>query len=242
MIVLPNKDPDEILKYEIDWTGRFADGDSISTDAIAAVVAAGTTASISSDGAISTVEISGGTVNLAAGYTVTVTTANAETLEEYLFLQIVGAAPPDPAFPTTYVIPTVEQFLFLFPEFAGVPNIAFYIQLASGFVDEGWVEKDYAMAIALLAAHEMATKGLGTSVDARDANSEYRTVRSGQLTLTRYASGERGGDTGSAMSATSYGRRYLGLLALNFSGPVVISGNGAPVSGYAKDWPPFYWM
>lgn len=82
----PNKDPDEVLDYAVDWTARLA-GDTISTSAF--TVPAGLTMdSESATSQISTVWISGGTAGL---YSIecTITTSGGRTMQESVRLAVV---------------------------------------------------------------------------------------------------------------------------------------------------------
>ena len=145
-----------------------------------------------------------------------------------------------------YTIPTAAELKALFPAFAAVDDAIVTDAIAAGTrrVDETWTEGDYTRAIMLYACHYMTLQGLGTGEGSGggSGNAAYRQIRSGQLSLTRYARGEQNGDDGSLLGSTMYGRMFMELLGMNFVGIKTVAADVGPVSGYAKDWPPFYWM
>lgn len=138
-----------------------------------------------------------------------------------------------------YTDPTPANLKARYPVFASVPDpiVQAAIDEAKRRVDTTWTEGDYTNAVMLLACHFLALEGYGGSGSGGGGNAAYRQIRSGQLTLTRYASGEANGDDGSLLGSTMYGRRWLELLSLNKPGIKVIAGDAHLVSGYAKDWP-----
>lgn len=138
-----------------------------------------------------------------------------------------------------YTIPTPTELKTLFPAFTAVDDAIVQDAIDAGArrVDTTWTEGDYARAIMLYACHYMAVQGLGTGNGGGGGNAAYRQIRSGQLSLTRYARGEANGDDGSVLGSTKYGRMWLELLQINKPGIIVVAGDNTPVSGYAKDWP-----
>lgn len=135
-----------------------------------------------------------------------------------------------------YVIPTPAQLKTLFPAFSAVDDAIVQDAIDAGArrVDTTWTEGDYARAIMLYACHYMTISGqVAGAGGIGGGNAAYRQIRSGQLTLTKYAKGEQAGDDGSLLGSTSYGRLYLDLLQMNKGGPIVIAGPAEP--GYG--WP-----
>lgn len=130
------------------------------------------------------------------------------------------------------------------PQFAAVPDqtVQMYLEMAGRLVDETWAEGDYQPAIIAMACHLMTLEGLGTDVESRDVKSgraQYQSIKSGELTLTRFRStaGE-GASYLDWLNSTACGRYFVFLLRLNRGGPRVIS-IALPVgaSPYAKDHP-----
>lgn len=235
MLIFPNKDPDEVLDYRIDWSARTA-GDTIATSVWSLVDAAGLTIdSISHDTNSTTVWLSGGTAGEVGVLLNTVTTNGGRTLEETAALTVMGSE-----FPATpgYDLPTATFVRTAFPAFAAVPDLMldFWIARAARSVDTSWTQGDYTYAIALLAAHLMTTNGLGAGAEIEGYRSAgIARLKSGTLDVS-FSDGAAGGN-GSAYDSTSYGRQFALLLRQNRGGPRVIVGGGGCHSGWAKDWP-----
>lgn len=130
------------------------------------------------------------------------------------------------------------------PQFASVDDdiVQGYIDAAVRFVDGGWPDPDYINAWIAAACHLMTLDGLGTdAISQANASgaSEYQTVKSGELTLTRGRSSSSSSDPAWAWwQSTPCGRYYAMLLRLNRHGAVGVSvARGACVSPYAKDLP-----
>lgn len=139
-----------------------------------------------------------------------------------------------------YTDPTPATLKARYPAFDAVDDtiVQAAIDEAKRQVDQTWTEGDYTNAITLLACHILALEGYGGSGSGGGSgNTAWRQIRSGQLTLTRYARGEANGDDGSLLGSTIYGRRFMELRALNVTGIRVGLGENGAVSGYAKDWP-----
>lgn len=129
-----------------------------------------------------------------------------------------------------YVIPTAAALKARYAEFSGVPDerVTAYITDATRSVQETWLERDYAPAIMLLAAHLMLSEG--AIAVAAGGSSNITTVGAiksktvGEVSVT-YAgvSGAAGGGSGDAegFSSTFYGLRFLALRRANFAGPMV---------------------
>ena len=136
---------------------------------------------------------------------------------------------------------TPAEFKVLKPQFADVPDatIQAYLTLAERIVFDP--EDDAAMAS--LTCHLLTLDGLGTdptSASYRTGAAQYQSIKSGQLTLTRYQR-----DAGSGTSYTSWlgqtpcGQFYALLLKMARGGPrVALGGGGRCITAYAKDgWP-----
>ena len=123
-----------------------------------------------------------------------------------------------------YIEATPALLRAAFPAFAdetAIPDatVQYWIEQAQRSVDASWLEDDRQMGEMLLAAHEMTLNGLGSGGEAEAAAEglgEYRSIRSGSLSLERFdrGSGSAQGEIGS----TSYGRRWLALAKRNRGG------------------------
>lgn len=145
-----------------------------------------------------------------------------------------------------YVDATAADLKTRYPAFADVDDAVVNQALveARRMVDTSWTEGDYQTAQLLYACHIMAIEGYGTSPDAQANTGQaanFTTIRSGQLTLTRKASG--GGSSGgeSWYMQTRYGSRFWMLLGQNRGGGRVAAAEVAYPSYAAKDWPLFPW-
>jgi hypothetical protein len=213
-VTWPQKDPNDIANYSINWSGKLASSDTVASSVFTVELGGLTILQQSHDSAVtSTVRLSGGTVGVGQVLN-HIVTANGDEFDETAVM-VIAESSSTAEFPTGYTVPTVAQFLAAFPEFAGVVNIGFYIQQAERSVDTSWTEGDYAIAIAELAAHLMAVRGLGTDPDSQ-ANSgqmaNFQLIRSGQLTLQRKQAASGSSDD---YYSTRYGCRYLELLGRN---------------------------
>lgn len=82
----PNKDPDEVLDYSLDFSGRIGT-DTIST-ATWTVPAGITKASESTSGASATIWLSGGTADTWYSFNCRITTAGGRTLDQSVSLLV----------------------------------------------------------------------------------------------------------------------------------------------------------
>ena len=89
MLLWPNKDPDEVLDYVVDWTERLA-GDTISSSNFS-IVSGGAALVIDSEGNTTeetTVWLSGGTLDASYEVLNRVTTAGGRTMDQTVKLKI----------------------------------------------------------------------------------------------------------------------------------------------------------
>lgn len=134
---------------------------------------------------------------------------------------------------------TPAQFKVAKPQFADVPDetVQAYLDLGALFVDASWGDKQDIGQIAAT-CHLMTLDGLGTDPASQSyatGAASYQSIKSGQLTLTRYQTDMSGRDW---FGQTACGQFYA-LLARSFrGGPRIASGGGRfRPSGYALDWP-----
>lgn len=118
-----------------------------------------------------------------------------------------------------YVIPSASDLKARFPAFNTVADAAIETAIsdASRQVDQTWCEGDYTTAIMLLAGHNLALDGHGSSREVQLLG--FKRVKVGPLELER-ASGSSS-EAGS-LSSTSYGVRFAELRRLNFAGGTAI--------------------
>lgn len=118
-----------------------------------------------------------------------------------------------------YVVPTPANLRARFPTFAAVSDDAIQGALdeAARRVDTTWPEADYRTGRLLYAAHILTMDGFGSGTETQLMG--FRRIKVSSLELEREPGPTA---TAQALTATSYGRRFLELLALNFGGPVLV--------------------
>lgn len=134
---------------------------------------------------------------------------------------------------------TVAQFKTAKPQFAAVPDatVQAYLDMTAAIV----FDPENDLAVIALTCHLMTLDGLGTdaqSVSWATGEAGYQTIRSGQLTLTRFQKAAGGSSYVDWLGQTGCGQFYALLLRANGGGPRIASGgSGVGKSYYAKDWP-----
>lgn len=129
-----------------------------------------------------------------------------------------------------YVIPTAAALKSRYAEFTGVPDerVTAFIEEASRSVSELWLERDYAPAIMLLAAHLMLSEGVLEAAAGQGSNmttsGPLKSYTVGEVSVT-YAGVSGGAGSGlmdgEGLSSSVYGMRFLALRRANFAGPMV---------------------
>lgn len=143
----------------------------------------------------------------------------------------------------TAVTPTL--FKGMKPQFAAVQDavVQVYLDLAGEVAaDDSWPSQSvYTFAITSYACHLMTLDGLGTDAESEDqgnGTSAFQTIKSADLTLTRYAKAASGSSYQDWLGGTKCGAFYLQLLRQNRGGPhIIMGGPGGCASPYAKDQP-----
>lgn len=143
---------------------------------------------------------------------------------------------------------TPTEFKTLKPQFAAVPDetVQVYLDLAARYV----FDPENQDAVASLTCHFLTLDGLGTdatSTSFRTGAASYQSIKSGQLTLTRYQQQAGAGTTyASWLQQTPCGQFYALLLKMERGGPRVATGGvGHCVTAYSKDaygWPVDAWF
>ena len=122
----------------------------------------------------------------------------------------------------TYTPPDAQTIKDRFPEFASLSDtrINFVIEEALRFVDDSWIEADYAPALRFLVAHMLSVEG------ALDGG---QSALQGPLTSQKlgdssetYAAKSSIGGLDSELTATTYGQRFLALRNSNHPGIKIV--------------------
>lgn len=138
---------------------------------------------------------------------------------------------------------TPAQFKTAKPQFTEVANetVQVYLDLAGLWVDQSWPEKFYAPALIAATCHLMTLDGLGRdpqSILFASGAANFQSVKSGELTLTRYSKEAGSQSFSDWLLLTSCGAFFWQLLKAVRGGPrVAMGGIGGAQSGYAKDVP-----
>lgn len=116
-----------------------------------------------------------------------------------------------------------------------------YIDLAQVWASGDWPASVCAQVQIAVVCHLMTLDGLGTDARSKNfasARSEFQTVKSGNVTLTRFRStAERAGlSTGDWFSQTPCGQQFMVFVRMFKSGARWVgTPTGCGVSTYAKD-------
>lgn len=138
---------------------------------------------------------------------------------------------------------TPARFKEMKPQFAAVDDaiIDGYIALGALWVDGSWPDRLCEAAQSAIVCHLMTLDGLGSDAESlgqASGSAQYQSVKSGELTLTRF---QKTAGTMSHMdwlSQTKCGAFFAQLLRMAKGGPrIAMGGVGGCHSGYAKDWP-----
>jgi hypothetical protein len=135
---------------------------------------------------------------------------------------------------------TPAQFKVLKPQFASVPDVRVqsYLDMAARIV----FDPDDQDALAALTCHLMTLDGLGTDASSKSfatGAASYQSIKSGQLTLTRYQKAAGGSSYADWLGQTPCGQFYALLLKMARGGPRIARGGPSRcITAYAKDgWP-----
>jgi hypothetical protein len=121
----------------------------------------------------------------------------------------------------TELTPTATSIKLRFPEFASVDDlvIEFAIEEALVEIGEDWTT-GYNVAINYLTAHFIAS-AVAASASGGSGGEDIASESIGRLSIT-YAKDTASSASADDKTSTSYGRRYVELLARNFGGPIVV--------------------
>ena len=129
----------------------------------------------------------------------------------------------------SWVLPTPAEVKAAYATLADIPDAS--VDAVLPLVGES-IPKDlpsqiiYTEAAILYAAHELTLRGFGTGAEAdlaRSGSTNMQSVSDGAVSFSQKS--QAAGDDGSAMSVTSFGRRYSALIAKHVIPILVISDN-----------------
>lgn len=117
-----------------------------------------------------------------------------------------------------YEVPTVDDFIERFPDFADREEepIQFALDAASRQVDESWTEGDFEEAILQLAAHVLLTSEVGAAAGSDEG---IKSLTIGPLSLAFDVEGRL---SMSKLETSTYGQTFLGLRRRNIAPIAVI--------------------
>lgn len=222
----PAKDPDVVADYL--YTIPLDAGDTVTGYTFTRVSGTVAIDSESRAGATVTAFLSGGADGETSVFKVTWETAGGRSDEDYVSLPVIAKDYSELAL-TGYAKPTAAHLMARYPAFASVDagTVQIWLTDAERFVDDTWLEADYAAALMALAAHNMAMIGLGTQTAAGALPAGVTRFKSGAMDLTisdsAAAAMARGG-----YDATMYGREYERLRHRSFAGPRTIVAGTIP--------------
>jgi hypothetical protein len=142
-----------------------------------------------------------------------------------------------------YTPVTPAQFKAAKPQFSPVNDgtVQMYLDMAGTIAaDDSWPETIYPLAIISYSCHLMTLDGLGTDTESEQQSSgtaAFQTIKSADLTLTRYAKAAGQSPYLDWLSSTKCGQFYALLLSQAKAGPRVLTVSAGCVSPYAKDVP-----
>lgn len=132
-----------------------------------------------------------------------------------------------------YVPPTIADLKLRFPSFAGVADSVLQGALdeAANRVDTTWREEDFQPAQLLYAAHVLTIDGQGTGREAKFSAlgaAGISQIKISSLSVSMRKDGEDSSSTKtkSTLYGSSYGKRFLDIMRVNF--PAVAVANGSP--------------
>jgi hypothetical protein len=124
---------------------------------------------------------------------------------------------------TAPTVPTAASIKLRFKEFADVddPVIEFAIEEARTEVDDGWTAQA-DIALVYLVAHYVASANQNASSGGDGDGGTIASESIGRLSITYARTAQSTSADATDKESTSYGRRYLEILAANFSGARII--------------------
>lgn len=117
-----------------------------------------------------------------------------------------------------WVAPTIIDLKIRFPEFDAVADSTLQAILDEAVqqVGDTWVERDRTPAIQYLAAHMLASQGLGLGGSGSSARGPIKRRKVGDVETEFAGSASASGGSGSDYGLTMYGQAFQRLLRRNF--------------------------
>lgn len=230
----PAKDPQAVKDYT--FTIPLDEGDTVAAYTFTKVSGDVVLDSESRAGAVITAWLSGGTTGETAVFKATWETTAGREDEDYV-TQLIASADYVALELTDYQKPLPQHLIARYPDFAAVPTatIQYWLTDAERFVDDSWLESDYAAGLMAVAAHNMAVTGLGTEAAATaDLPPGITAMKIGTLGLN-FDSAVTKAKAEGTWSATRYGTEYQRLLRRNKGGPRVTATGTLP-TGYPGEY------
>lgn len=238
MTIWTAKDPDAVWDYL--FTIPLDEGDTVVSHTFTKLSGDVVIDDETRTGADIVARLSGGTDGETAVFRATwVTTAGRED-DEIITLFVNDNAYVELLL-TGYMKPQVQHLTARYPAFVAVEPtvIAYWLTDAERFVDNTWMESDYAAALMALAAHNMASAGLGADAAASTGiPAGITSMKSGTLSLT-FSDAAAKDRIEAALSSTRYGAEFAALLRRNKAGPRVMGTGSVDYGPYVYpmgDW------
>ncbi len=129
-----------------------------------------------------------------------------------------------------YIKPDPAELQLRYPAFAAVADatVQYWLTDAERIVTTSWGEVDYAPGLLALAAHNMASQGLGTEIGgSASLPAGVTRFKSGEVDVSLSSEAVALKSAG-GFASTPYGREFAIMLRRNVGGVRVISAGVAP--------------
>jgi hypothetical protein len=122
-----------------------------------------------------------------------------------------------------YTAPTPADLRARYPAFADVQDatVQYWLTDAERFVDETWIEGDYAPALMAHAAWQMSLRGLGVTSAVEGFGAGVTRFKSGDMDVT-ISDKVAGAAASGGVAAGLYEAEFVALRRRNFGGPRLV--------------------
>jgi hypothetical protein len=213
------KDPDAVLDYT--YTIPLDEGDGVASYTLTRVSGTVVIDSDSEAAGVVTAWLSGGAAGETSLFLIAWITDDGREDDDYITLLVSDDAAPVAL--TDYAKPAPSDLIARYPAFADVntTTIQYWLTDAERFVDDSWIEGDYAAGLMAMAAHNMVLAGLGTEAAATsELPAGVTSFKSGALSVA-FSEGAANDRATGALSSTRYGAEFAMLRRRNKGGPRV---------------------
>lgn len=233
----PAKDPDRVDFYG--YTIALDAGDSVVAYDLELLDGDVVIDSDARSGADVTAWLSGGTDGTTSVFRVSWETANGVEDDEVITLAVIANEISVPLPLTGYDKPKPGHLIMRYPTFAAVDPaiIQYWLSDAERYVDDSWLEGDYAAAIMALAAHNLVIAGHGTPAASTSSSSTpvlpagVTSVKSADFSMSVTPEQANARAEG-ALTSTIYGTEFKALQKRNRGGARVTLTGTAPYDPY----------